>query len=522
MPGAPAVHANGALPRVHVSVVHMLVHAALQSPDHPALEFDDTTLNYREYLRCVAGFAAELHARGAAGGRVALVIGNSPDSAVALFAVHAAGAQAVPLNPHYSARELGQILADAEPCLVVHDAAAAERLAAPLAELDLAAIDLGSSGTALARWRGDPDATLHETLPEPDGLATLQYTGGTTGLPKGVNVSHGQLAINISQREALLPTRSEAERVLCVMPMFHCYAVAMALHLAAYCHGTLVILPRYRPDAVLRALSERRITLFPGSPTIYTGLMQHAEFAATDFSALRLCYSGAERLPEETLRAWETATGCMTLEGFGQSEAGPVLAFNPEHGVRKSLSVGVPVPLTEIGIVAVDDPARELPPGEAGEIRVRGPQIMCGYRNRPDEDAVTLRDGWLHTGDIGRLDADGYLYIVGRKKEMVIVGGNNVYPREIEELLCAHPAITEAAAVGVPDAYRGEQLLAFVALSDGTTANVGTLLDYCAENLVRYKVPARLEVVDALPRTAVGKIDKQALQARGAMVEAGA
>jgi len=510
--------ARGSLPQVFPSVVHMLANAARQSPTQSALEFGDITLDYRAYLRCVAGFAAELRAHGAQGGRIALVIGNSVDMAIALFAVHAAGAQAVPLNPLYTARELGEILTDADPVILVHDAATGERLAAASAVQGRAVIALHEGGATLTRWRDDPEVTLPEPLPGPDDLATLQYTGGTTGQPKGVVVTHGQLAINISQREALLPTRAEGERVLCVMPMFHCYAVAMALHLAAYARGTLVILGRYRPDGVLQALAERHITLFPGSPTLYTGLMQHADFPTTDFSALRLCYSGAERLPEETLRAWEQATGCVTLEGFGQSESGPVIAFNPEHGPRKPLSVGVAVPLTELSMVDVDSGARELPNGEVGELRVRGPQVMSGYRNRPEETATALRDGWLHTGDIGRLDDDGYLYIVGRKKEMVIVGGYNVYPREIEELLCAHPDVLEAAVVGVPDAYRGERLHAYVGLRAG--ADHDGLHDYCATNLVRYKVPARIEPLPALPRTTVGKIDKQALKAAAVASEA--
>ena len=510
------------LPPIFPTVVHMLADAAARAPHHPALEMGDEALTYGQYLSCVAGFANELIEHGARGERVALVLGNSLDIAVAMFAAHAAGAQVVPLNPMYSTRELGEILADAEPRVVVYDEAAAERVQPLVTRLGVAcAVHVGgAAGRRLIAW-ADEARELPQPLPDPEELATLQYTGGTTGIPKGVNITHGQMALNISQREALLPTRPESERLLCVMPMFHVYAVAMALHLTCYCRGTLVILPRYRPDWVLGALAERRITLFPGSPTIYTGLMQHEDFAHTDFSALRLCYSGAERLPVDTLLAWEQATGCKTLEGFGQSESGPVLCFNPERGERRPLSVGIAVPHTEIQIVDTETGTRALPTGEPGEIRARGPQIMHGYRNRPRETADTLRDGWLYTGDLGYLDAQGYLFIVGRKKEMVIVGGFNVYPREIEELLCAHDEVLEAAVVGVPDSYRGEQLRAYVGLRPGSVLDGETLRAYCAENLVKYKVPAVIEILDALPRTTVGKIDKKALTVN-AGAEAGA
>lgn len=503
------------LPPIFPTVVHLLADAAERAPRHPALEMDDEILTYRDYLSCVAGFAHELQGLGAAGERVVLVMGNSIDIAIAMFGTHAAGAQVVPLNPMYTARELREILTDAEPRVVVYDDAAAPHVQLLLAELDIAhGLHIGvEGGRRLTEWAGR-EVALPQPLPQPDQLATMQFTGGTTGLPKGVLITHGQIAINIAQREAVLPTRPDQERLLCVMPMFHVYAVAMALHLTAYCRGTLVILPRYRPDWVLKALEQRRITLFPGSPTIYTGLMQYEGFAKTDFTTLRLCYSGAERLPEDTLKAWERATGCTTLEGFGLSETGPVLCFNPEHGVHKPYSVGHAIPHTEIQIVDVDTGERVLPAGEPGEIRARGPQIMNGYHNRPEETAATLRDGWVYTGDLGYLDDDGYLFIVGRKKEMVIVGGFNVYPREIEELLCAHDDIIEAAVVGAPDDYRGEQLHAYVGLRSGSELDSEQLRTYCADNLVKYKVPAVIEIMPALPRTVVGKIDKKALTAQ--------
>jgi len=316
----------------------------------------------------------------------------------------------------------------------------------------------------------------------------------------------------VSQREALLPTAADDERVLVVTPLFHVYAVSMGLYLAAYCRATLVIVARYRPETVLDAIGRHRITLLGGSPTILSGLMACASFASADLGSLRLCFSGSSALPEATLRRWEAATGCPVAEGYGQSEAGPVLAFNPRAGVRKIGSVGIAVPATDLEIVDIETGAGPLPIGAAGEIRARGPQVMRGYRNLPDETAAALRDGWLYTGDIGALDADGYLTIRGRRKEMVIVGGYNVYPREVEEALCSHPRVREAAVIGVPDAYRGEALVATV-VADAAGVSVAELLAHLGERLVSYKVPRDVRLVDALPKTSVGKVDKARLRA---------
>lgn len=506
----------GQLPKVHSTVVHMLAEAAARAGDREALACGGRRLTYAQYLRCVAGFAHELAGAGARGGRVALVCGNSLDLPIAMFAAHAAGAQAVPINPAYTSRELGHILADAAPAVVVYDTEVAATVEPLLLPPHLAAVPhrvkVGAGARSLAAWADDAAQRLPEPLPSPDDLATLQYTGGTTGLPKGVDITHGQMSVNISQREAALPTRPDDESVLCMMPLFHVFAVAMCLHLAAYCRGRLVILPRYKPDLVLEAIGAERITRLPAGPTVFIGLLAHERFARTDFSSLRTAYSGSAPLPEETLKRWQAATGTPILEGFGQTEAGPVLTYVREGGVLKPGSVGPVLPLTEIEIVDVETGTRVLPAGELGEIRARGPQIMRGYRNRPRETAEALRGGWLYTGDIGELDADGYLYIRDRKKDMAIVGGYNVYPREVDEVLFAHPAVKEAAAAGVPDPYYGESIRAYVVLKEGATATVEDILAHCASNLARYKVPSRIHLVAELPRTTVGKIDRRALK----------
>ncbi len=502
------------LPFVHKTVVHMLARAGELSGGAPALTCGDRTLNYREFVRCVAGFATELRGLGSSGDRVALVCGNSIEMAIATFAVHAAGFQAVPVNPIYTERELAHILSDSDPVAVVFDDDVGERVVSVATGLGIShQIALGGDrGRLLGGWRDDDDITLPAPLPEPDDLATLQYTGGTTGLPKGANITHGQLSTNISQREAAWPTIPDDEVILCVMPLFHVFASSTCLHLSVYCRGKLVILPRYHPETVLDAIERDRITRLPVGPTIYHGLMAFDGFGATDFSSLRTGYSGSAPLPEETLRQWQAQTGCPILEGYGQTEAGPVLTGNFENGPIVAGSVGIPLPRTEIQIVDTESGTEILDTGQEGEIRARGPQIMSGYRNRPEETAEALRDGWLYTGDIGRIDADGIIFITDRKKDMAIVGGYNVYPREIDEVLYSHPNVLEAAAVGVPDSYRGEIINAFVVLKNGSECSADDLADFCRRHLAKYKVPGAFHMVDELPKTTVGKIDKAAMR----------
>ena len=502
------------LPRTWPTLVEMLAAAAAEAPATEALVFRERRLDYASYLACVAGFARELDALGARGQRVATLLGNSIEACIAAFAALAAGAQHVPLNPLYTAPELGTILDDAAPrVLVVDEAAAAmaEVLARRAGVRHV--IVVGEHSRRLDTWRAG-EATL-PALPEPLALALLQYTGGTSGRAKGVDLTHQAIAINVAQREALLPSR-RGERVLCVMPLSHAYGMAMGLFLAANCAGTLVILPRFAPEDVLATVARERIGVFPGSPTVFIGLMAHPAFAQADWRSVHTCYSGAAPLSAATLERWRQAVGAPVYEGYGMTEAGPVLSFNPAGVQAKPGSVGVAVPLTEIEIVDVETGRQVLPAGQGGEIRVRGPQCMRGYRNRPDETAAALRDGWLYTGDIGELDAEGTLFIRDRKKDMAIVGGYNVYPREVEEVLFDHPDVADAAVVGAPDAYRGEVLVAHVVLRQGAPADADALLAHCRANLAKFKVPARVHFSDALPKTLANKTDKSALRRRAA------
>lgn len=516
--GSAAVRGAAAVPVAAPSVVHLLADAALRAPRREALVCDDERIDYERYLAAVAGFAHDLQALGAAGERVATLIGNSIDGCVAAFAGLAAGAQLAPLNALLTPHELEPILADALPrVFVVHSALAAA--AVPVARrLGIAhcivvgegARRLADGATEAARAHGSGRTAL-PPLPHPDAPALLQYTGGTTGRAKGVELTHRALAVNVAQREALLPTR-EGDRVLCMMPLAHAYGMAMGLLLAVRAASTLVILPRYQPDAVLDIVPRERIGVFLGSPTIFTGLLAQARCAGTDWRSVHTCYSGAAALAAATLERWRSVSGAPVLEGYGMTEAGPVLAFNPAGGPVKPGTVGVPVPGTEIEIVDVETGTRVLERGASGEIRARGPQLMRGYRQRPDETAQALRDGWLYTGDIGLIDEDGWLAIRDRKKDMAIVGGYNVYPREVEEVLFAHPDVADAAVIGVPDAYRGEALCACVVPRAGASGDAAALRSFCAERLSRYKVPAEVRFMAALPKTAANKTDKTALR----------
>ena len=374
----------------------------------------------------------------------------------------------------------------------------------------------GPGALWLDAWLAAPAEPDLEAGPEADACALLIFTGGTTGEPKAVEHTHRSLMISVLQHCSVWPVAPGAERFLSVAPLFHIWGLSYATLVPLYAQGTLVIVPRYQPEELLRVLEREHISVFGGGPApIYMGLLQSPAFAGTDFSSLRYCLSGGAPCPEELHRAWERGTGCPLLEGWGMSEAAP-LCLNRPNAPRKLLSVGRPVPDTEVQVVDLETGLRVLPSGEAGEVRVRGPQRMLGYRGRPDATREVLRDGWLYTGDIGYLDAEGYLFLVDRKKDMIIVGGYNVYPRQVDEVLFKHPKIAEAASVGREDARLGEVLVAFVVLRSGAALSEAEFFDYCRLNLVKYRRPVAVSFVDALPRTNARKIDKRALRARAA------
>ncbi|MGC0416844.1 class I adenylate-forming enzyme family protein [Embleya sp. AB8] len=503
--------------RAHDTVVHAFRDAVARAPERVALRCGDRTLTYREYGRCVEALAIRLRTAGAAGGRVAIVLPNSPEYAVAVLAALASGAQAALFNPGYPAAELRPLLADADPTLLVTGAAAGRTARELGRELGIDVLDFAPDGLDLDTWRQtEPPPGDHRLAPHPDDLATLMYTGGTTGIPKGVDHTHRNLLLTVQAMEACWPTEPDTETWLNVAPMFHIWGLLMGLLNPMYGRAELVMAaPRFDPAALARALVEHRVTVFGGGPAaIYAGLLA-AELDAGQLASLRVCPGGGAPFPRELLARWQAATGVPVREAFGMTELAPI-ACNPSSRPPRPGSVGLPAPLVEIAVVAGAGGREPLPPGQVGEIVARAPHMLIRYRNRPAETADALADGLLHTGDLGYLDDDGYLYIVDRKKDMILVGGFNVFPREIDEILAAHPSVLRAVTLGFADERKGERPVSFVVATPDSTLDVDELHRWCAARLVAYKRPADIREVGDIPHTAANKVDRVALRRRHA------
>jgi long-chain acyl-CoA synthetase len=501
----------------HESLVHMLLAAVDAQPNLPAVIYEQQRITYAEFGRATAGLANSLEAAGAKRGeRVILLMANSIEMDVALMAVMATGAQVAPVNPFLTLPELKKQLGDMSACVIVSDRLCEEKAVAVAAEFGIPTrMTLGGGGTTLDAWKADKSLALDRArLPTLDDIALLLFTGGSTGVPKGVNHTHRGLLYSILQHVTVWPCRFGQERFLNVAPMFHIWGLGYSTWVPIFTHSTLVMVPRYEADKVVRGLSEHKITVFAGGPApIYMGLLASPEFARADLSELKYCPSGGAPCPEELHREWLEKTGQPILEGWGMTEGAP-FCLNPYDGRRKLLSVGNPVPGTELQVVDLETGDTVLPLGERGELRARGPQLMTDYRNQPEETARTLRDGWVHTGDIGYVDEDGFVFLVDRKKDMVIVGGFNVYPREVDEVLFKHPKIREAATVGKRDARLGEVLVAFVVLDAGASLTKEEFFEYCKTEMVKYKRPVDVYFVDSLPKTGTNKINRRALRER--------
>jgi long-chain acyl-CoA synthetase len=349
----------------------------------------------------------------------------------------------------------------------------------------------------------------------PDDTALLQYTGGTTGVPKGVVLTHRNLMANTWQIHQWCPSIREGEAVfLGVLPFFHVYGMSVCQNLSLCTGSALVLLPRFQVGEVLKAIVRERVTVFPGIPAMYSAINGYQRLDRYNLRSVRVCISGAGPLPPSIQERFESLTGAKLVEGYGLTEASPVTHANPIEqtvGPRHPKSMGLPLPGTDARIVDADTGQRELPVGEVGELVIRGPQVMRGYWRREEETRQVLRDGWLYTGDMARRDADGYFYIEDRKKDMIKSGGENVYPREVEEILLRHPAVKDAVVAGIPQELRGELIKAYVVLKDGETAASADLLEHCRKNLAKFKVPKRVEFRSELPKTIVGKVLRRVL-----------
>ncbi|EJY55117.1 AMP-dependent synthetase and ligase [Alicyclobacillus hesperidum URH17-3-68] len=343
-----------------------------------------------------------------------------------------------------------------------------------------------------------------------EDIALIQYTGGTTGVAKGAMLTHLNLVANTIQSALWsYKLRDGQERYLGALPFFHVFGMTVLMNQAMYKAGMLILVPRFQAKDVLRCIHEFKPTVFPGTPTMYIALMNHPDVGQYDLSSIEICVSGAAPLPLEVQAQFERLTGGKLVEGYGLTEASPITHANNFWGERKNGSIGIPFPDTEARIV--DENGNDVAAGEIGELVVRGPQVMKGYWNKPAETASVLRDGWLFTGDIGKMDENGFFYIVDRKKDVIIAGGYNIYPREIEEILYEHPAVAEAAVVGVTDSYRGQTVKAFIQLKPGQQVTAEEMDAWCRANLAAYKVPRAYEFRESLPKSAVGKILRREL-----------
>jgi long-chain acyl-CoA synthetase len=501
--------------------------------ERPAFAFMGGQLNFGEFKSRVDRLATALANLGIAkGDRVGIMLPNCPQYPISFFAIVRLGAIVVNINPIYTPREIEMVAKDSALRLIicmdllapliqgVQSKTSIERMittnlleysaspdkAPPAPEGTLSFSGLISEVTEIVH----PDVKIDPS----EDIAVLQYTGGTTGVPKGAMLTHRNLYANTIQSYLWgkqLTQRGE-EKYLLVIPYFHIYGQTVGMLLGAWVGGMQIPIPKFDPNMLIEAIKQYHPTFFPGAPTLYISMLNHPEIKTCGLEYIKRFNSGSAPLPIEVIHQFEQISGAMLYEGYGLTEASPTTHSTPTLATRKIGSIGLAISSTECKIVDLETGLQEVPVGEAGELCIRGPQVMKGYWNRPDETAIALRDGWLYTGDVARMDEDGFFYIVQRKKDMIIVSGFNVYPNEVEDVLFTHPAVLEAAVIGVPDDYRGEAVKAFIVLKPDAAADKEALLEFCRSNLAKYKVPTQIEILSALPKSAVGKVLRRELR----------
>ena len=527
------------------SLQQLLKNTAEKYPNKIAIHFNGKELSYKELYESALKFAGYLQKIGIQkGDRVAIMLPNTPQSVISFYGVMMAGGIVVQTNPMYTERELAFQMKDSGAKAIVALDILFPRIKKIQGETELEHVIITAIKDYLpfpknlvypfiqkkqygfsvkVEHKGNDhlftEIMKHPALQEPimninfeEDLAILQYTGGTTGFPKGVMLTHKNLIANTKMCQAwLYKCREGEEIVLGALPFFHVYGMTTVMILSVLQASKMVLIPKPDPEVLLKTIQSQRPTMFPGAPTMYIGMLNHPELSKYDLSSIDSCISGSAPLPVEVQEQFERLTRGKLVEGYGLTESSPVTHANLLwDGERVKGSIGLPWPdtLAEIRSVETGEP---LPVGEIGELVVKGPQVMKGYWNRPEETQEVLKDGWLHTGDMGYMDEEGYFYIVDRKKDMIIASGYNIYPREIEEVLYEHPAVKEVVVAGVPDPYRGETVKAYIVLKEGTTVTEDELNKFARKNLAAYKVPRKYEFRDELPKTTVGKILRRQL-----------
>jgi long-chain acyl-CoA synthetase len=496
---------------MHLNLGTILQTGCEARPEHVALRLHDRVLRYHELDRAARGVATSLRERGLLPGeRVALLIPNVPEFTIAYFGTLYAGCTVVPLNVLLTAPEVRYHLVDSGATLLVAHPLfeTPAREGARAAGVPVVRAEGAGEGTLAELAAAEPVAALHPTTGS--DTAVILYTSGTTGRPKGAELTHSNLLLNCAVVVPRLIPLGRDEVALGALPLFHSFGQTCIQNAMLAAGGSVTLLPRFGPKEAFEAIERDRVTLFGGVPTMYFALLHHAPERAFDLSSLRWCMSGGAAMPVEVMRAFEEKFRVEILEGYGLSETSPVASFNMPGRPRNPGSVGYPVWGVELCIK--DDQDRPLPDGERGEICIRGHNVLKGYLGRPDATKEALRGGWFHSGDVGVRDADGSYRIVDRKKDMVIRGGFNVYPREVEEVLFAHPEILEAAVIGVPHESHGEEVKAVVVRKPGSRLAAEDVIAYCREQLAAYKYPRIVDFIDELPKGPTGKILKRELR----------
>lgn len=528
----------------NVCIPDFLKRAATEFPNNPALLFQGYQMSYRDLDETVNRFAACLSGFGIKkGDSVAILLPNLVPCVIAYYATLKIGGIVVMNNPLYSDRELHHQFNDSGAKVLITLDLLGNRMIDLRPKTKIKQIVYTSIGDYLPfpksllfplvgkkkglaadvkpaenvyKWKkvlGDSSAEPPRVPLSFDDVAMYQYTGGTTGVSKGVILTHGNLSKQVQQLRAWFPGFNRGEEMMLgALPFFHVFGLSVAMNFAIYMGWGDILVPKPQPEPLLETIGKFKPTFAPLVPTMYIGMLNHPKINQTDLSSIKGCFSGSAPLPIEVIREFEKKTGAVIVEGFGMTESTPVTHINPFAGKRKVGSIGIPIPGTGARIVDLSDGKTDMPVGESGELIVCGPQVMKGYLNKPEETAKTLVDGWLYTGDIAMMDSDGYFFIVDRKKDMIISGGLNVYPRDIEEVFYAHPKVQEATAIGIPHPSRGEAIKVYVVLKPGETVTEKELMEYCKQNLATYKLPTSIEFRSELPKSNVGKILKKNLR----------
>jgi long-chain acyl-CoA synthetase len=488
------------------NLASLLTYSAARFPNRPALKLDDTVVTYEMLDDGASRVAGLLQERGLQrGDRVGIMLPNVPYFGIVYYGIMRAGGVVVPMNVLLKPREVRFYLSDpgAKHLFAWHEFADSAREGAGDAGAEPIIVAPGEFEQLLA----DAPSVPHDAERDPSDTAVILYTSGTTGTPKGAELTHSNMCKNCRHGGTELVRVNEQDVILGALPLFHSFGQTCCMNNAVRAGACMTMIPRFDPAKALEIIQRDKVTLFEGVPTMYHAMLNHPDRDRYDVSGLRTCVSGGSAMPVEVMRGFEKAFGCVVLEGYGLSETSPVASFNHLDREHKPGSIGTPIEGVELKVVDEDD--NELPIGAVGEIVIRGHNVMKGYWNRPDATAEVMRGGWLHTGDMARMDEDGYFFIVDRKKDMIIRGGYNVYPREIEEVLYEHPAVLEGAVIGVPDASLGEEVGAAVVLRPEAEASSAEIRAFVKERVAAYKYPRHIWFTDELPKGPTGKVLKR-------------